>query len=167
MSSNIQPTQSYSQAVLPLLQAPDVEIRLISKALLASLSVTAGGRSLALDDAEVSRVVQMLNTDLTEPFSFHGLSFEALFVMIKQLATIPQNTLLFVENAVPSILADLSERLLDDEKTASLELMWLLMQGEGAQDIVGATAANPSDITEPCSETKWSSIGMEVNHYRE
>ena len=154
ISTTTQSNQSCSQAMLPFLQASDVELRLMSKALLAYCS-TVTEDTLILKDPEVSRVIQMLNTDLTEPFSFHGLSFEALFSMIRQLAKVPRNTLLFVENAVPSILADLSERLLGDEQTAALELMWLLMQDDG-ETYIQASTTDPNCFTEPSSEEEQS-----------
>lgn len=146
---------SSSQALLPLLKAPDVELRLISKALYACWSLTAED-SLILGDAEVSRVIQMLNTDLTEPFSFHGLSFEALFTMIKNLAKVPQNALLFVEKAIPPILADLSERVLGDEQEAAMELLWLLMQGDGDGDAITGDTTDPSDCIKPGYEAEQS-----------
>lgn len=84
----------------------------------------------------------MLNTDLTEPFSFHGLSFETLFSMIKHLAKVPQNALLFTKKAIPSVLADLSERLLGHEQEVAMELLWLLMQNDGD--------ASVADVRDDC-----------------
>ena len=107
---------------------------------------------LILGDIEVLRLKQMLNTDLTVPFSFHGLSFEALFTMMQHLAKVPQNAQLFVEKAIPPIIADLSERLLGDEQEAAIKLLWFLMQVDS--DTIIRDTTDKRDCTEPGLEAE-------------
>ena len=121
-SSTVQLRCINPQALRPFLKVPDVELRLITKALFACWFL-AEGDCLVLEDVEMLRLKQMLNTDLVEPFSFHGLSFEALFTMMRHLANVPQNALLFIEKDIQSVIADLSERLLGDEQEMAMELL--------------------------------------------
>lgn len=100
------------------------------------------------------RLKQMLNTDLVEPFSFHGLSFEALFTMMRHLANVPKNALLFIEKDIQSVIADLSERLLGDEQEMAMELLWFLMQTDGDGGAVFRDTKDNRDSTEPGPEAE-------------
>ena len=135
----------------PFLKVPDVELRLITKALFACWSLTEGD-CLVLEDVEMLRLKQMLNTDLVVPFSFHGLSFEVLFTMMQHLAKVPQNALLFIEKDIQSGIADLSERLLGSEQEMAMELLWFLMQTDG--DAVVRDTVDNRDSTEPGPEAE-------------
>ena len=152
---------SHSQALRPFLKVPDVELRLITKALFTCWSLT--GDCLLLEDVEVLRLRQMLTTDLVVPFSFHGLSFEALFAMIRHLAKVPQNALLFLEKDIQSVIADLSERLLGDEQEMAMELLWFLMQIDG--DAISRDTMNNRDCIKPGSKAEQShqqEIGINI-----
>lgn len=162
-SDTIQFHSSQSQVLRPFLKVPDVELRLITKALFTCGSLTERD-CLLLEDVEILRLKQMLNTDLVVPFSFHGLSFEVLFKMMRQLANVPQNALLFIANDIQSIIADLSERLLGDEQEMAMELLWFLMQIDG--DALSRDTMNNRDSTEPgpiAEQSYQQKIGIHLN----
>ena len=88
-----------------------------------------------LVDDEVTKLIEMLHTDLAEPFSFHGLSFRILFSIIKDLARNLDNLRKLVEKDIPSVLSELSERLAEDNQAIATELIWALMQDEVADEL--------------------------------
>lgn len=123
------------QALHLLIQAPDVELKLITRALYLCLMKKSGETipddtlSLQLvNDDEMIQLKIMLNTDLSEPFSFHGLSFRVLFLMMKFLASVSLNVELFLQWDIPSLIAQLSERLTGEAQEIATELIWNLMQ---------------------------------------
>ena len=138
--------RKFSEALAQFTCTPDAEVRLISKALLARLGLqnidTMSAASLDLRIDDVERIIKMLNSDGRMPTSFHGLPFQVLFSILKDIATVSQNLRMLVEDDhdIPSILAELSlsEKLSEHEQAESIELLWILMQ-YGSSDKVKKT----------------------------
>lgn len=129
-----------SQVLVPYMNAPDVELRLISMALIAQLTFLSGDKMytelLTLGSNETLKLVKMLKTDLEEPFSYHGVSFQVLFKMIKELIRFPRNAQALTEEGILSVLAELAEGLPTTEQEAATELIWVLMQNESNNDAI-------------------------------
>ena len=127
-----------SQAVLLLLQAPDIELRLITRAFFLCLSnkcVTSKDVDTShqvLRDDETSKLIEMLNTG-----SLHGFSYQLLLKMMEYFVKVTENVSFFLQWGIPSILDSLSDRLNDEEDQEKLaQLIWRLMQFESGGDLV-------------------------------
>lgn len=156
-----------SQSLLPLQEVPDIEVRLLVKALILCSTCECEFRGCddslqLLTDEEVSRMKRiLLNSNFSEPFTFHGLSYKILFSMIKCLAGDSRNTALFAQEEIPSILAELADRVDSDELKEDIAgLIWTLMQVEGQDDT--EDTAETIDNTADSIVTKQEAIGK---HY--
>ena len=116
------------------LTAPDVEIRIISKAFVVALAkrfdeFTGYAKDCVISYSETEHLLEMIATDLLEPYSIRGLSFETLFWIIKDLAAVNTNLEQFMLYNMPSALAELSEKLPAENRTLALEVMCTLLEG--------------------------------------
>lgn len=128
--------------LLHLQDVPDVELRMLIKALFLNLapkcelpSSNPGLSVKLLTDEEITRVKSMLqNSDGSEPFSFHGLSNCILVSILASLARDCGNILLFMQGEVIPMLAEFSEKVESEKLGEKITgLIWMLMQGD-AQD---------------------------------
>ncbi len=128
---------------------PDVEVQLITKALLLCLSSEvrqSKDGELAhqvLREDEITVLIKMLIFSGNHtPTSFHMLSFVLLFKMMKSLLKVAKNAALFIQWGIPDLLAELSDKLTDDEQLEQLaELVWDLMQFKNGDDLNVTTIA--------------------------
>lgn len=144
---------NWLQALQLLVHAPDVELRLITKALLSSLSSQclaskSGDTSCCvLKDDEISVLVDRLSTKHPEPFP--KLSVQVLLKLMEHLVKIAENVSLFLQRGILALLTKLSDGLIcEDEKRILARVLWRLMQykNEGEGDLKDTIAA--SDTTE-------------------
>lgn len=131
-----------SQALLLLLQAPDIELRLITRAFLSCLSnKCVASKDLAtshqvLRDDETSKLIEMLSTEPSQPISLHGFSYQLLLKMMECFMKATENVSVFLQWGIPSILDPLSDRLKDEDQEKLAQLIWRLMQFESGGDLV-------------------------------
>ena len=134
---------NYSQALLLLLQAPDIELRLITRAFLLCLSnkhiasKDVDTSYQVLRDDETSKLIEVLSTELSQPISLHGFSCQLLLKMMEYFMKATENASLFLQWGILSIFDPFSDRLRDEEDQEKLaQLIWRLMQFESGGDFV-------------------------------
>ena len=110
--------------------APDKEFTIICKALLACLSLRRKETpdSAILQEVELSKITIMLRSELSVPFSVHGLSFSTLFSMLNDLTIVSENQKNFLKMDLLSVIAELVDRLLLQEQEAAAEVISALLQ---------------------------------------
>ena len=122
---------SFSNMLLNLVQhAPDKEIVIISKCLLTRLLIVGNGTidNIILQGEEVNYIIHMLQSDLPEPATFHGLSFITLFSMILDLAAIDENRKKLLNCDVLLAIAELTDILPSLEQEAAIKVVSILLQ---------------------------------------
>lgn len=131
---------NYSQALLLLLQAPDIELRLITRAFLLSLSSNCVASKdvdtshQVLRGDEISKLIEMLSA---EPSLHHGFSYQLPFKMVEYSMKATENMSLFLQWGIPTILDQLSDKLRDEDQEKHAQLVWRLMQFESGDDFIG------------------------------
>lgn len=151
-----------SQLLLLLREVPDVEVRLLVKTLLTCIafeqkdqpSQDSDNSLQLLTDEELSTLKRMVvSSNTLEPFSFHGLSYEILFSMLKVLAKDRQNFVLFTQAEFPSFLAELADEMESDEQREEIaDLIWTLMQDK-SQDDTEDTAETGGDTGDTIADS--------------
>jgi len=112
--------------------APDKEITIVCKALLAHLSYVVEGTAMyaALQGMELDKVVAMLTSDLLEPMSVHGLSFNTLFSMLNDLAIVAENQRNLVEQDMLSVIGNLVDGLPSQDQESAAKVINTFLQEE-------------------------------------
>ena len=132
--SHLQDPSQCLQSFDCCLEAPDVEIRIISKSFKAALARKLAtfhthSERCVLQSDEAKHLKAMIGSDPSEPYSFHGLSFGDFFSIIKDLVCVSGNTEQLLQyNMVPA-LAELSERLPEVQQNTALEVVCCLLEG--------------------------------------
>lgn len=114
--------QKTEEALHLLLHSSDAEIRLLTRAFLVCVS-SANASCISLQEDEVYKLVEWLNTDLLVPFSFHYVSFQVLFTMMKYLIKSAENAALFELCGIHVLLSQLSDRLTNENELKLLEAL--------------------------------------------
>jgi len=112
--------------------APDKEITIICKALLAHLLyvVEETVTYATLQRVELDKVVIMLTSDLSEPMSVHGLSFNSLFSMLNDLAIVAENRKNLLEQDILSVIGNLVDGLSSQDQESAAIVISLFLQEE-------------------------------------
>jgi len=121
----------FSNVLLNIKQhAPDKEIIIICKCLLTRLLVVANGTfdNVILRGEEVGYIISMLQSDLPEPMTFHGLSFITLFSMITDLAAIDDNRKKLLNHDVLLVIGELTDKLPSLEQEAAIKVVSIFLQ---------------------------------------
>lgn len=146
-----------SQALLLLLHTPDVGLRLISRALLSCLSSASESDDTSqcvLKDDELSKLVDMLSSEIPKSFSSFDIPLPEFLKMIKQLLKNVANASLFQQQGIRTLLAALSDRVTGEEEQKILaEMMRKLAQFESEGDLVDAVDA---------TESNYDDLGMRI-----
>lgn len=119
--------------------APDKEIVIICKCLLTRLLVVGNGNSddVILQKEEVDYIIFMLQSDLPEPMTVHGLTFITLFSMIMDLAAIDDNKKKLLNHNTLLVIAELTDKLPSLEQEAAFKVVSIFLQeGYGISSIV-------------------------------
>ena len=124
------------EAVCPYTNAPDVELRIISKAFLIALARRIHNQSYGcpLNGDEAKYIATILSTDLPVPNSFHGLTYQDLFSMIKDLIECSESMSELLKQDLPSVLATQIDILPEKEQSTAAELLCLLMDNSSRLD---------------------------------
>ena len=160
-NSNIQSLYIYyncSQALLHILYAPDVDIRLITKTLLSSLFKSGDilHGDCVLQDDEMLRLVAVLST---KSITSQCLSFQALPHVMMHLVKNIENASLFLKYGIPALLDPLSDQLIGEEEQKILaKLVWQLMQYEHEGALIDP---DPTELKDVAQET----LGMYICMY--
>ena len=110
--------------------APDKEFTTICKALLARLSLITkeNAESAILNEVELSKITIMFRSELSVPFSIHGLPFYTLFSMLNDLITVSENQKSFLKTDILSMIAELVDRLPIQEQEAAAKVISALLE---------------------------------------
>ena len=110
--------------------APDKEIVIISKCLLTRLLVVGNGTSdnIILKGEEVNYIIHMLQSDLPEPLTYHGLSYITLFSMILDLAAVDENRTKLLDHNILLVIAELTDKLPSLEQEAAIKVVSIFLQ---------------------------------------
>ena len=126
----------YSQALLLLLQSPNVTLRLITRALLLFITPEHGDSTHnMLRDDEINKLIDMLGrTKSMLPTDF---SLQMLLKMMEYLTTAAGNVSVLLQWGVLDLVSPLADRLTDDleEQKILTEFIWKLMQFESGYAI--------------------------------
>ena len=123
----------FSTMLLNLVQhAPDKEIIIVSKCLLIRLLTVGNGTfdKVILQGEEVNYIIHMLQSDLPEPATFHGLSFITLFSMILDLAAIDDNRKKLLNCDILFTIAELTDKLPSLEQEVAIKVVSIFLQDE-------------------------------------
>lgn len=136
--STLQEPDQCLEAVCPYTHAPDIELRIIAKALLIALARRIHNQSYSdgcpLNEDEAKYIATILSTDLPVPNSFHGLTYQDLFSMIKDLIECSESMGELLKQDLPSVLATQIDILPEKEQSTAAELLCLLMDNSSRQD---------------------------------
>ena len=110
--------------------APDKEIVIISKCLLIRLLIVGNGTSdnVILKGEEINYIIYMLQSDLSEPLTYHGLSFITLFSMILDLAAVDDNRKSLLDHNILLVTAELTDKLPSLEQEAAIKVVSIFLQ---------------------------------------
>ena len=126
------------EAICPYTHAPDIELRIIAKALLIALAGRIHNLSYSdscpLNGSEAKYIATILNTDLPVPNSFHGLTYQDLFSMIKDLIECSESMSELLKQDLLSVLATQIDILPEKEQSIAAELLCLLMDNSNRLD---------------------------------
>lgn len=123
----------FSNVLLNFVQyVPDKEIIIICKCLLTRLLIVGNGTSdnVILHGEEVSYIVNMLQSDLPEPMTFHGLSFITLFTMIMDLAATDDNKKKLLNHDILLVIAELTDKLPALEQETAIKVVSIFLQDD-------------------------------------
>ena len=131
----------YSQALLLLLQSPNVTLRLITRALFLYITPVYGDFTHnVLRDDEIHKLIDMLGR--TESSLSTDFSLQMLLKMMEYLTSATENASLLIQWGVLDLVSPLADRLTDDseEQKSVTEFIWKLMQFESGCDFIATTA---------------------------
>jgi len=130
LSSYINNPEFYIVLVNLAQYAPDKEVTIICKALLARLSVMMKktAKPSILQEAELNKIAVMLRSDLSVPFSVHGLPFDTLFSILNDLTIVSENQENFLKADLLSVIAELVDKLPFQEQEAAAKVINAVLQ---------------------------------------
>ena len=130
----------YSQALLLLLQSPNVTLRLITRALLLYITPEHGDSTHnVLRDDEINKLIDML--EKTKSLLPTDFSLQMLLKMMEYLTTAAENASILLQWGVLDLVSPLADSLTNDSEEQKIltEFVWKLMQFKNGCDFTAIT----------------------------